>query len=139
MRERSLTVPCNRSALPPGCARPAKSSRTAHRPTASNDGRLGEGCSPRPAANQLRNFIGSNSSGAGTAPGASARARLLWRASAMRRATTSALRARVATTVGVFSLPPTDPDVRISRIRLFRAQIRCGQSYRCTILGGGSG
>ncbi len=44
---------------------------------------------PRPAANQLRNFIASNSSGAGTVPGASARARLLWRASAM-RATTSA-------------------------------------------------
>jgi hypothetical protein len=46
--------------------------------------------SPRPAANQLRNYIASNSSGAGTVPGASARARLLWRASAMRRATTSA-------------------------------------------------
>jgi len=40
-------------------------------------------------ARQVNGVAASNSSGAGTVPGASARARLLWRASAMRRATTS--------------------------------------------------
>jgi predicted ATP-dependent endonuclease of OLD family len=35
--------------------------------------------------------------------------------------------------------PPTDPDVRISRIRLFEAQIRCATQMAWTIRGRGRG